>query len=178
MTEPSYEQYRGKTASDIDYPEFIGQLFLNHIHLESARVRRIEGGLRSGVSNVEVTESMHWTGADWESYLAGEHIDNGFDVYHKYVAVVYDDQGNKTARIEAEFSMWYQSFIPMDEETFAIFSKSTVPLNTWPYFREFLSSTIGRMGWEPYFMPIRAIGPVRTNWDHVNDVSDDSSMAM
>lgn len=177
MSEPSYEKYRGKTSSSIDYAEFVGQLWLNHIELESARIRRIEGGSRDSVSNIEVSDSMFWKGADWESYLAGEDIDNGFEVNHKYVAVIYDEKGNKTARVEAEFNLWYQSFIPLDEETFETFGKTTVPLNTWPYFREYLSSTVSRMGWEPYFLPTRAIGPVRTGWDDEHEeVSPDSAL--
>jgi hypothetical protein len=152
----SYEYYAGKTASDVDYAEFIGQLALDDVSLQSASVRRLKGGPDSGLSDVILTDSVWWKGMNPDCFDSGKYIGDGFEVFHKYVAHALDKNRRKTARIEVEFSLYYLSLIPMDDETFEVFSETTVPLNTWPYLREYLDSTLGRLGLTGYTLPSRS----------------------
>lgn len=46
----------------------------------------------------------------------------------------------------------------MTEEIFSIFREVNLPVNTWPYLREFLASTFGRFGWEPIIIPAYKVG--------------------
>ncbi len=51
------------------------------------------------------------------------------------------------------FSVDYTSPLPMTNDLFGPFAQRNVPLNTWPYLREYLSSIIGRMNWGMYTLP-------------------------
>ncbi|PMP66145.1 MAG: hypothetical protein C0192_04475, partial [Desulfurella multipotens] len=42
---------------------------------------------------------------------------------------------------------------PMDDEVFKIFADSTVLVDSWPYFREIVQSTLLRMGLAPVVLP-------------------------
>jgi hypothetical protein len=42
----------------------------------------------------------------------------------------------------------------MTDEMFGVFSKTSLPLNTWPYFREFANSIMTRMGLPGVVLPV------------------------
>ena len=50
---------------------------------------------------------------------------------------------------------------PMTEGIFAVFQDVNLPVNTWPYLREFLAATTGRMNWITFTLPAlkRGAGP-------------------
>lgn len=156
IKKPSYEYYHGKTASDIDYDEFVEQLALDDIYLNSCRLKKY-GSAGGGLSTVPISSSAWWYGeSDWEAYDSGLPND-GFEVHYKVVAEVKSNDGERIARIEAEYALDYLSFVPMDNEAFETFSETTVPLNVWPYLREFLSSITSRAGLGPYILPGRMV---------------------
>ncbi|MBL0171693.1 MAG: hypothetical protein IPP90_13395 [Gemmatimonadaceae bacterium] len=47
----------------------------------------------------------------------------------------------------------------MTDAIFAEFERVNLPLNTWPYFREFLQSTLVRAGWPPFVLPAFKVAP-------------------
>lgn len=84
--------------------------------------------------------------------MQGENI---CDIVHSY-ALQLCYQGEKTPllTIECEFDAVYRVSKPMTEAYFEVFKKTSLPLNTWPYWREFVHSSFARMGLPPYFLPV------------------------
>ena len=126
-----------------DYVAFIQQIELVGIWLRSARVTNSTGGITFSRAEVSIEDSATW-----------KEIEAGFQVFHKYAAV-FTDGKKKLGRIEAEFVTDYMSDEPMDDECFDLFKTNNLPLNTWPYFREYVSHTTRLMQWLPFTLPKR-----------------------
>jgi len=58
------------------------------------------------------------------------------------------------AEIDVTFGLRFTSKEPMSDEIFAIFRDTNVPVNIWPYLREYLASTAGRMNWTVLTLPV------------------------
>src|SRR3712207_6224097 len=74
-----------------------------------------------------------------------------FRVLQSYGLSVLADE--PLAEIEVTFGLRFRSKQPMTEVFFEVFEEVNLPVNTWPYLREFVSSTLGRMGWQPITLP-------------------------
>jgi hypothetical protein len=128
------------------YIDFIQQLQLERIWLKSTRVTNSAGGDVPQGASVHISDTPTWKDAE-----------NGFQAFHKYVADFRNEKNRKLAKVEIEFGLDYGSEEPMTDEIFEIFAVNNLPLNSWPYFREYLASTVGRMGWIPFTLPARKI---------------------
>ncbi len=79
----------------------------------------------------------------------------------RYRVVFSDkDMGEEWGRVEAVFGFIYRTQVSKKEvERFLpIFKETSLPLNAWPYLREFVHTTMGRMGWTPLVLPLRKAG--------------------
>ena len=56
--------------------------------------------------------------------------------------------------VECTFELGLRVATPMTKDYFAIFARVNLPVNTWPYFREFVHSMISRMGLPPVVLPL------------------------
>lgn len=123
------------------YAAFIGQIDLTHIWLRAARVVNHHGPQtpKQGIFNF----SSH---ADWEPRPGGF---RAFD--HSSVRIESADTVH--AEIDVTFALDFDSEEPMTPEIFALFGEVNLPVNTWPYLREFIATTMGRMGWTPFTIP-------------------------
>lgn len=130
-------------ASIPDYVAFVQQIELLNIWLRSARTTNSTGGITFARAEVGIEDSATW-----------KDIDGGFQVFHKYSAI-FTDGKKKLGRIDAEFVVDYVSDELMDDDLFELFKTNNLPLNTWPYFREYVSNTTGRMQWLPFTLPTR-----------------------
>jgi hypothetical protein len=66
--------------------------------------------------------------------------------FHRYDVTVKDDKGKKRlALVSVTFAVYYVSKIPMTDQIFEKFCQLNLPLNTWPYFREFTHNSLARM---------------------------------
>jgi hypothetical protein len=71
----------------------------------------------------------------------------------------YEDEDEAAVFIRAEFELRYSTAERMSKEIFAEFRKRNLPLNTWPYFREFVHAALARTGWPVFVLPVyKAIG--------------------
>jgi hypothetical protein len=129
-----------------DYVEFIQQLELERIWLKFSRVTNSFGGDIPQGASVTINDSHSWKDSD-----------NGFQAFHKYTAEFRSERNRKLAKVDVEFGLDYGSEEPMTDELFEIFAENNLPLNSWPYFRELLASTVSRMGWIPFTLPARKI---------------------
>ncbi|WP_157205831.1 hypothetical protein [Calidithermus timidus] len=65
--------------------------------------------------------------------------------------------------IEVSFGFWYLSKLQPEAEGFAgyfeVFKEINLPINMWPFAREFIHNTMARMDWPPFTLPLRKLAP-------------------
>ena len=69
-------------------------------------------------------------------------------------AGAYDDEAAPAVLIRAELEVRYSSSQRMTNAIFREFRSRNLPLNTWPYFREFVHAALARTGWPVYVLPV------------------------
>lgn len=57
-------------------------------------------------------------------------------------------------KISAAFDVLYKSTEPFNNDFFEVFKRTSLVLNTWPFFREFAQSLTQRMGIPPVTLPL------------------------
>jgi preprotein translocase subunit SecB len=133
-----------ESVSPAAYAAFIGQLDLVDIWLQTARVVNHYGPRTPEGASLALESRTN--------YEAGAEDIEGFEVAQTYVARF--ERGDVTyAEIEVTFGLLFSSKQPMTETLFKVFSDVNLPVNTWPYFREYIAATLGRMGWTPFTLP-------------------------
>jgi len=81
--------------------------------------------------------------------------DWGFRARHRYDLTIKQGESEKVyVKISCTFVTDYRSEQPITDELFDIFKKVNLPLNTWPYFREFVQSSTVRIGLPPLVLPV------------------------
>lgn len=74
---------------------------------------------------------------------------------HKYTLVATKKSKRDFAlKISCTFSVRFSSEEPLSNEFLDIFSDVNIPVNTWPYFREFIQSMAQRMCLPPIMLPL------------------------
>jgi preprotein translocase subunit SecB len=76
--------------------------------------------------------------------------DSKFVVTHEY-KMKGIEKGKKEAGfyINVIYKLMYQSKTPLTKKIFNVFSEISLPLHTWPYFRQFVHEMTARMGLPP-----------------------------
>ncbi len=147
VTDPSVEDR--EEISPQMYAAFIGQIELRAIWLASATVTNTSGPDTPEAGALNIEEITRW-----------EAIATGFRAFHRYrVRLSENDEAH--AEIATEFGVEFLSPEPMTDALFAVFARANLPVNTWPYLREFVSATMGRFGWEPFTLPALKRGTPR-----------------
>jgi len=123
------------------YSEFIRQIELRDIWLNEASVSNNHGPL----TPVDVTVQFDSDA----SYVLRE---NGFRASHQY-RVRFESPDSLLAQIEIRFGLDFLSSTPISDQIFSVFKDVNLPVNTWPFLREFVATTLGRMGWSPFTIP-------------------------
>lgn len=133
------------------YAAFVGEIELEAIWLNDARVRNHQGPDAPERSNIRVDMDARW-----------EDHQGGFRTYCQYKVRV--KAGNTPSLdVDVTFGLDFSSGQPMTEEIFAIFSDVNLPVNTWPYLREYVATTMGRMNWTAFTLPTFKRGTERTS---------------
>ena len=60
----------------------------------------------------------------------------------------------KYLNIKCKYCFIYSSKLEFTEEFFETFKKANLPVNTWPYFREFVYNITSRMYIPPFTLPL------------------------
>lgn len=123
------------------YAAFIGQIGLSEIWLQEARVTNTHGPQTPEKATFRFESKAHWTDRD-----------GGFRVAHQYTVNIEANEAI-IAKIEVTFGLDFRSAQPITKEIFDIFEDVNLSVNTWPFLREFVSTTVGRMGWSPFTLP-------------------------
>ncbi|MCE7929106.1 MAG: hypothetical protein DYG91_11500 [Chloroflexi bacterium CFX7] len=137
------------------YAAFIQQLELESIWLADASVRNDAGPAMPEEARI-VFEPL-------ESQF--ELIDGGFECYHEYGLQIHSE-GTRIAEIMATLGVRFRSGESMTNELFEPFREVNLPVNTWPFFREFVHTTLGRFGWVPFTLPAFKVGTPHDGAQH------------
>lgn len=129
-----------------EYSAFIDQIELVTIWLSSAQVTNQHGPTTPEKGVLDIQRSAHW-----------EASPSGFRAFHTYTATLKTAE-TSAVLIEVTFGLEFDSAEPMTDAIFGIFQLVNLPVNTWPYLREFLATTLGRFGWEPIIIPAFKVG--------------------
>lgn len=71
----------------------------------------------------------------------------------------YEEEDEPAVFIRADFEVRYSTPERMTDQIFAEFRRRNLPLNTWPYFREFVHAVLARTGWPVFVLPVyKAVG--------------------
>jgi hypothetical protein len=124
-----------------DYGAFIGQIWLQTIWLQDATLSNKHGPQTPEEATVGFTSRAKWSDRE-----------GGFQVLHTYVVGV-ESAEQELAHIQVTFGLDFDSQQPMTQEIFEIFEDVNLSVNTWPFLREFVHTSLGRMGWSPFTLP-------------------------
>lgn len=124
-----------------EYANFIDQIELQTIWLSETRIRNHCGPEAPERNSIRIN-----SGARWESTLSG------FRAFCQY-RVRFKSEDTPSLDLDVTYGLDFSSSDPMTDDIFAIFREVNLPVNTWPYLREFVSTTMGRMSWAPFTLP-------------------------
>jgi len=139
---------RSHIASPEEYNAFIQQIDLQSVWLASAKIDNAVGAEAPDRTDVTVKRFSSW-GLVSGGFLA-------FDTY----TVVLGAPGDPAATIEVTFGLDYRSELAMTDALFEPFKEFNLPLNAWPYAREFVASATARMNWIPFTLPALRLGAI------------------
>jgi len=124
------------------YNSFIRGLDIEDICLTSATIQNLDHYYSPSSAEVR-----------WRMAASYENRENKIEVSHRYNVRILEKGKELKAKIAVTFCVTYKSEMPMTEELFEGFKNQNLPLNTWPYFREFVHNAVLRMGWPPFIAP-------------------------
>ena len=136
-------------ATPEEYNHFVAAVELRYLRLAHCEIdarARYDGNQLSPL----VTEgNVHYTGNQ-----------GGFIVFHELIFDAKPTSGvGSHARVRATFEVEYASPTPMTDRVFAVFRANNLPVNVWPFFREFVNTALGRAAWPPYLLPTLKVSP-------------------
>jgi len=139
---------RKQTVNLSEYRDFINQIEIVDLRLVSAQIKNT--GFVECPPEAEIGININ------AKYENGE---EKFTVFHRYNVRVKDAKTQRqAAKLSVEFAVTYSSKLVLTDEIFDIFKELNLPVNTWPYFREFVHNTFGRMNWRPLIAPTFKVG--------------------
>lgn len=133
---------RSSLPTPDEYADFIGQIELLDVWLVREQVDNRHGPRAPHRAGVAITSPEP----------AWEDVRGGFDVRFPY-NVRFADGDTLHAELTVTFGLRFSSSQPMTDRIFNVFKDVNLPVNTWPFLREYVSTTLGRMGWQPFTLP-------------------------
>lgn len=127
------------------YSVTLEKLELKEIYLESSSVSHNREQILKQ-KNLKVAVK------DKASYV--QH-DNKLKVTHKYDLNVKTPEMGKGAalKISISFVLTFHTEVTINKDFFDVFQEINLPLNSWPYFREFVQNITQRMNIPPLTLP-------------------------
>jgi hypothetical protein len=152
MTE---EKETERTQLYNNFNVFIKQIDLIDICIQSSQFENM------GCEELPNTNRVSQTTKTWYENKNERSEFYAFQQYNVSIKDIKRDSRKSIAKLSVTFRVSYSSKIPMSDEFFGIFRESNLPLNTWPYFREFTHNSFARMGWTKIIAPAYKIQPIR-----------------
>ncbi|WP_345464045.1 hypothetical protein [Deinococcus carri] len=138
------------------YNKFVSGVSLTSIRLGSCSVESEPIRPSPSKTKVELEFETSLTEATFQTD-AGE-----FDAVAQ-IAVKFSvrETGDPVGTIRASYRLTYTGQDSSDLDTVRLFVKQNVPVNAWPYLREFVHTTMQRMDWPPFILPPMRRGPTK-----------------
>jgi len=111
-------------------------------------------------SNVEIDAphrySQTYSGLEADISTASG-FTNGEASFAAWTTVVFEgrrpQEEQPKVRVRVTVEVTYHAVELMTDDIFEVFSQRNLPLNTWPYLREYVQSALARAGWPVYTLP-------------------------
>jgi len=128
------------------YINILKKIELDEIYLEACSSELTR-------EHIKLQESLEVNIRDKASY---EQLKNKLRIKHKYFLTAKTPKTGKDFAIKASvtFCLIFATQEPIEKEFFDIFREINLPLNSWPYFREFIQSMTQRMNVPPLTLPL------------------------
>lgn len=128
-------------VSPAEYAAFIEGIKLQRLWLVEAVIRNYAGPKTPAEALLRVVDDPDW----YET-------EDGFRAQSHYKVRVTANE-EPQAEIDVTFAVDFASPTPMSDDLFDFFGFVNLPLNTWPFLREFVHTAFGRMDWVPFALP-------------------------
>lgn len=132
-----------------EYASFIGQIELRNVWLRSARLINHRGPDHPEHLAIEIDSQAEY-----------DLLPTGFRGTHIYTLHV-ESETERQLEMEVAFALDFDSKQSMTDAIFAVFAEVNLPVNSWPYLREYVSTAMARMGWLPITLPALKWGTAR-----------------
>jgi hypothetical protein len=152
-------------VSPVEYARFISGIELTTLWLQSAEMRNEHGPEQPD----HVTVDLHKDGR-WDPQPGG------FRAFHHW-RVRVESTKSILARLDVTFGLDFTAETPLTGDLFEVFCEHNLPVNTWPYLREFVSASLARMGWSPLTLPTLKRG-VPPQEEQLGDGSENGAAAV
>ncbi len=120
--------------------------------IHSIRLYKLEADFNDEKINVSMEESKVFIDKNAYYQVLGSNHVRVFQEFFLKVAL-QNNPDDVLIKINPVYILDFQVGGPMDDEIFKIFADSTVLVDSWPYFREIVQSTLLRMGLAPVVLP-------------------------
>jgi hypothetical protein len=140
-----------KPATPEVYNAFLQGLELDNIRLVSLKAESKVEQPKPAQTNVDIRYKPTWRNRE-----------GGFEALARYKVRFIDRKAREVqGSIEATFSLRFHSSEPMREELFVVFGDLNLKINSWPFMRELVQSTMHRLDWPPFPLPLLKPPPAR-----------------
>jgi len=125
-----------------EYSAILNKLDIGEIHLvkNSAKVDRAKLGEKNKIS-INDKAKFEQTSKDIAT------------IHHTY-KLLATNNGDEFLKIEATFCVILRDASEASKDFFEIYKDMSLPMTTWPFFREFVNNTTARMGIQPLTIPL------------------------
>jgi hypothetical protein len=80
---------------------------------------------------------------------------DNLEILHKYIFEAKSQSKKEIfLTIKCEYILEYEAAKEITNEFFDIFKRTSLPLNSWPFFREFVNNITSRMYIPPFTLPL------------------------
>ncbi|MCX5762910.1 MAG: hypothetical protein NTW72_15650 [Gemmatimonadetes bacterium] len=122
--------------------------FIGGVELRSLRLARCEADAMRKYAGELLEPEIEERSATYEC------ISTGFTVTHELCFNGrHGENGTVLVSIRATFQIEYESTVAISPELFEIFRRHNLPVNVWPFFREFVHTVLGRLAWPVFVLP-------------------------
>lgn len=106
---------------------------------------------KTEINHELISENMAVSSKDNATYIITK---DGFAVENKHTVIVKNKDKKNVIRIEGTFLILFNSREAITDAFFDIYKNISLPLNVWPFFREFVNSMTARMNIPPLTLPL------------------------
>ena len=107
--------------------------------------------LKASVKHSALTENIKISIDDEASF---ENVNDELVITHKFKLRAGKSSKKTALKIEATFLLVFETQEEITEEFFNVYKEVSLPLNSWPFFRELVYSLTSRMNISPLTLPL------------------------